>query len=142
MKQFAFGLAALLATSVMAQEESEEMEKPFKLTLSYSSIDDLFLGLEVDNPVRVDLPCAKSRRIECTGWELLDDSITYDDFIITREVTTNSRGHESHHFVFTADGANDIDGAEVIFENTCKQDDLGNNEQVSIHVMASGPRDD
>ena len=118
------------------------MEKPFKLTLSYSSIDELFLGLEVDNPVRVDLPCAKSRRIECTGWELLDDSITYDDFIITREVTTNSRGHESHHFVFTADGADDIDGADVIFENTCKQDDLGNNEQVSIHVMASGPRDD
>ena len=87
MKQFAFGLAALLATSVMAQEDSGEMEeKPLKLTLSYSSNDELFLGLEMDNPVRVDLPCSKSRRIECTGWELLDDTIEYNDFFISRVV--------------------------------------------------------
>ena len=109
MKQFAFGLAALLATSVMAQEDSGEMEeKPFKLTLSYSSIDELFLGLEMDNPVRVDLPCAKSRRTECTGWELLDDTIEYNDFYITREVSTNRRGDEVHHFVFLADDASDL----------------------------------
>ena len=155
MKQFAFGLAALLATSlVKAQNEEDNTSlKPFAMTLTYSSIDELFLGLEMDNVMTLDLPHGRSKRskrgsdsdeaeVQCTGWELLNPEAVYDDFYITRVEKEGYRGKLTHNFEFIADDASNVDGQDVIFENNCKQDEDGNNVQVLIHVKAHGPRDD
>ena len=57
MKQFAIAFAAILATSAFAQEE----ERPYVLKLAYESADNLYLGLEVDNAVKLTLPgCTRS----------------------------------------------------------------------------------
>ena len=54
MKQFAIAFAAILATSAFAQDAEEE--RPFILKLAYESADNLHLGLEVGNAVKLDLP--------------------------------------------------------------------------------------
>ena len=138
MKQFAFALAALLSTSALAQEE----EKPFVVSLGYaSSADfDLSLDLELDNPVTFKLPCARSREIECTGWELAAPDTVYADFTVTRmEREVGRRGKVISYYEFLADGATLADGESVTFANTCAGMDAEGNylETIDVHVVAN-----
>ena len=75
MKYFTTYLAAtmLLATSVFAQLERQ---KPFALTVSHENEEEIFMGIEIDNPVTLKLPKVRAPRgsgTQCTGWQLADE---------------------------------------------------------------------
>ena len=64
MKQYLTALTAFLATTAAAQ-------KPFELETTFNNEDEIFLGMELDNPVTLKLPRTKPPHdmcIECTGW--------------------------------------------------------------------------
>ena len=82
MKQFLTALATFLATTATA-------ERPFELETTFTNEEEIYLGLEIGNAVTLKLPRAKAPHdmcIECTGWQLVDNSVTYTDFTITEEV--------------------------------------------------------
>ena len=122
MKYFATTLAAtmLLATSVFAQQSRE---KPFALTMSHENEEEIFVGIEIDNPVTLKLPRVRAPRgsgTQCTGWQLADEDEEYDDFDI--EVVS---GRRSTSFVLTAIQATQQNGDYVQFVNTCSADENG-----------------
>ena len=88
MKQFAITFAAIFAATAFAQEEEEE--KPFAIAVSYADDQNIFLGLEVDNPATIKLPrscsarAARQAEIECSGWQLFDENAAYTDFSIVK----------------------------------------------------------
>ena len=136
MKQFAIAFAAILATSAFAQEE----ERPYILKLAYASADDLHLGLEVGNPVKLNLPgCDFRSSGECTGWHVVGDASAavheFSDFTVT-EVDRTRRGRTTRAFEFVGISAS-VAGVDVEFENDCRQDENGLNETASIHVFVN-----
>ena len=141
MKQFAIAFAAILATSVYAQRgQDEEAERPFMLKLVYENADSAYLGLEVDNPVTLILPKVfGGRGSDCTGWQLDDNSIEYDDFWINEvEREVGNRGKIITTYQFTGESASGAE-ADVLFNNTCSEvDDNGNYaEQLSVRVVVA-----
>ena len=78
MKQFLSAFAALLATSAAA-------EKAFTLESEFPNEEFVFLSVEEGNPVTLKLPRTfppDEMCVDCTGWQLKNDSIVYDDFEI------------------------------------------------------------
>ena len=137
MKQFAIAFAAILATSAFAQEEEE---RPYILNLAYASADNLYLGLEVGNPVKLNLPgCDFRSSGECTGWQVVGDASAavheFSDFTVT-EVDSTRRGRTTRAFEFVGISAS-VAGIDVEFENDCRQDENGLNETASIHVFVN-----
>ena len=125
MKQFLTALAAFLATTATA-------ERPFELEFTVADENKIYLGLVFDNELTLKLPRAKPPHdmcLECTGWQLVDNAITYDDFTIT-EVTVGKRTF----FKFLASDSTTF-GDLVVFENTCNVDGNGDSiEQKTILV--------
>ena len=77
MKQFVAAFAAILATTAVAKK------RPFNLNVTYADEDEIFLGIEIDNPATVRMPRAKAPAgsgITCTGWQLADPLASYTDF--------------------------------------------------------------
>ena len=151
MKQFAIALAAILATSAFAQEDGEDDERPFVLKLAYAAPENLFLGLEADNPVTLALPRRRCERGgTLAGWLLDDlaedaDSVDYDDFSINVITKEGNRGKSRsfYEFVPAADG---ILGEvqDITFTYTCGERDEDGNEvvtstdQITIGVAVTG----
>ena len=80
MNKFLTAFAALLATTATAT---------FKLETSFANEEEIFIGVEPDNPITLKLPRTKPPAhmcIECEGWQLQDDSAVYADFTIVPEV--------------------------------------------------------
>ena len=141
MKQFAIAFAAILATSAHAQrDQGEEGERPFMLKLVYENAEDLYLGLEVGNPATLILPKVfGGRGSDCTGWQLDDNSIAYDDFEIEElEREVGSRGKIITTFRFAADVASGAE-ADVLFNNTCGEIDENGDylDQLSVRVAVN-----
>ena len=115
MKQYLTALAALLATTSAG----------FTLETTFDDDGDIFIGIELDNPVTLKLPRTKPPAemcfIECTGWQLADDTAVYTDFTV-EAMTVGKRTK----FVLTAIGETNMDGELVEFENTCNVDDMEN----------------
>ena len=135
MKQFAIAFAAILATSAFAQDEAEQ-ERPFIMSLAYDSADDLYLGLEVANPVKLQLPgCGRrSGNAECTGWQLVGDYSGADFTVALVEETVGRKTIRA--FAFEGIQASES-GLDVQFENDCKQDDTGSNVTATVHVFVN-----
>ena len=96
MKQFLTALTAFLASTAAAQ-------RPFELETTFDNEEEIFLAVELDNPLTLKLPRAKPPHddmcLPCTGWQLVDDSATYTDFEIVPMVVGKRT-----KFVMTATG--------------------------------------
>ena len=104
MKQIFTALTAFLATTATAQ-------RAFELETTFADEEMIYLGLEVGNAVTLKLPRTKPPHdmcIECTGWQLVDNTAMYTDFTITEEVVGKRT-----KFVFLASQATVSAGEEV-----------------------------
>ena len=91
--------------------------------MSHDNDDEIFVGIEIDNPVTLNLPKVRAPRgsdTQCTGWQLDDENEEYDDFDI--EVVSSRRRTS---FVLTATQATQQNGDYVQFINTCSVDENG-----------------
>ena len=129
MKQFLTALAAFLATTASA-------ERPFALESTFDDDTQIYLGLVIGNELTLKLPRAKPPTdmcIECAGWQLVDNTVTYDDFTIT-EVTVGKRTF----FKFLASDSTSF-GELVVFKNTCNVD--GNGDSIEQKTLLVGVLD-
>ena len=130
MKQFLSALTAFLATTATDA-------KLFVLETTFTNEEEIFMGIELDNPVHLKLPRAKPPHdmcLECTGWQLVDDSVTYTDFEIAPVVVGKRT-----KFMLTATGATNMDGDLVEFENTCNVDGNGDSVETKSILVSVFP---
>ena len=78
MKQFLTALAAafLAATATAAS---------CTIDTTFANEDEIFIGVEPENPITIKLPRAKPPAdmcIACDGWQLVDPEFEYTDFTI------------------------------------------------------------
>ena len=135
MKQIAFALAALLSTSVLAKRH-------FSVQLSYKEQQDISLDLEVGNEAKVKLPCAGRRKNGCEGWKLAEDNEDFIDFTVEKMEEKKKRRKSKAIYIFNAFQATELDSQEVMFENTCKQDENGDNVRWSVWVTSYANEED
>ena len=130
MKQFLSALTAFLATTATDA-------KLFELETTFTNEEEIFLGVELDNPVHLKLPRAKPPHdmcLECTGWQLVDDTATYTDFEIAPVVIGKRT-----KFVLTATGETNMDGELIEFENTCNVDENGDSVETKSILVSVFP---
>ena len=130
MKQFLSTLTAFLATTATDA-------KLFELETTFTNEEEIFLGVELDNPVHLKLPRAKPPHdmcLECTGWQLVDDTATYTDFEIAPVVVGKRT-----KFVLTATGETNMDGELIEFENTCNVDENGDSVETKSILVSVFP---
>ena len=130
MKQFLSALTAFLATTATDA-------KLFELETTFTNEEEIFLGVELDNPVHLKLPRAKPPHdmcLECTGWQLVDDTATYTDFEIAPVVVGKRT-----KFVLTATGETNMDGELIEFENTCNVDENGDSVETKSILVSVFP---
>ena len=131
MKQFLSALTAFLATTATDA-------KLFELETTFTNEEEIFVGIELDNPVHLKLPRAKPPQdnlcLECTGWQLVDDSVTYTDFTIAPVVVGKRT-----KFMLTATGETNMDGELIEFENTCNVDVNGDSVETKSILVSVFP---
>ena len=147
MKQFAITIAAIFAATAFAQADEED--NSFSFGVSYEDGNDMFLGLDVGNPVTVKLPksCflrqARAAGLECSGWQLGPNvALQQTDFLIEEIELQGRRDRVISALKFTGQDETLESAVEIQLQDTCAVDDEGNAVEKYAYINVQTYLDD